>query len=640
MKKNSIIEYSAYALARVFGALIVSLPIKVNLFLGKGLGIMGYYLLKKKRRRALKNLKIAFGGQFPEEKLEHIVRKAFISLSLTIVETLYIPRINPRYINKHVRIENLRYLDDALKKGHGVILLAYHLGNWELANITCGLQGYAYKVIVNEQRYPLLNNLLNRYRELKGCKTIPRGVALREILRGLKTNEVVAMVGDQGGKEGELNNFFGLPTSTPTGFARFAFATGACIIPAIIVRERRFSHRIILEKPLSIDETKDEKENLTQCLRQSNAILERAIRHYPQEYFWFYKIWKYSPFRYIVILSDGKVGHLRQSEAVLKIVNSLLPIVKSKIIEIKFKNNLSRCLAKVCLWFGLDIFEFCLSQKAKDEIIKTPADLVISCGASVAGVNVVLARENLAKSVCIMDPGIILKKNFDVVIVPKHDSSAQRKNIVETEGALNLIDDEYLRTQTEALKARCPDIGKRVSIGLLVGGDTKRYALTLQCMQEVISETKKAAQELDADIFVTTSRRTGKGIENLLREELKGFSHCKLLVIANEKNIPEVVGGILGLADFILVSGESISMISEAASSGKYVGVFRLKPKSLLPIKTRHEHFLKNLENQGHIHILKPNTIERKIKDILQHRPAIKKLNDRQVVQEALKKLL
>ena len=640
MKKSFIIEYSVYALARVLGALVVSLPMKVNLFLGKCLGLLGYYLLKKKRRLALKNLKIAFGGQLSEEQLEHISRKAFTSLALTIIETLYIPRINPRYINKHVRIENLKYLDDGLKRGKGVIFLAYHLGNWELANITCGLQGYAYKVIVNEQRYPLLNNLLNRYRESKGCKTIPRGVALREIMRGLKNNEVVAMVGDQGGKEGSLSDFFGLPVSTPTGFARFAFATGACVIPAIIVRERRFSHRIILEKPLKIDETMDEKENLLACLKESNATLERYIRQYPQEYFWFYKMWKYSPFRCLVILSDRKSGHLRQSEALLKIVSSLQLTVHSVMIEVRFKNAFAKVLSKVCLGFGLDILEFCLSRKTKDEIIKTPADMIISCGSSVAGVNLAMARENLGRSVCVMEPGVIAKKGFDALIIPKHDKPAKRHNIVETEGALNLIDDEYLRTQAQMLKTRNPDIGKRASLGLLIGGDTKRYSLTTHCIAEVIFEVKKAAGELDMDILITTSRRTPREIEDTLKEAFQDFPQCKLLVIANEKNIPEAVGGILGFSDFVLVSGESISMVSEAASSGKYVGIFRLKPKAWLPQKTRHEHFLKNLAQQGYIYIVNTKAIAPKIKEVLHNKPQIKMLDDRFPVYEAIRKLL
>jgi len=53
----------------------------------------------------------------------------------------------------------------------------------------------------------------------------------------------------------------------------------------------------------------------------SNSILERYIRKYPHEYFWFYKIWKYSNLKPVVILSDGKTGHIRQSQAALKLIN-------------------------------------------------------------------------------------------------------------------------------------------------------------------------------------------------------------------------------------------------------------------------------------------------------------------------------
>lgn len=647
MKKSSLIEYTAYLLARILGAIVISLPGKINFIIGKFIGILGYYLLKKKRRLVLKNLKLAFGRKLEPQELDKIARKAFVSLALDIIETLYMPRIDFKYINKHVRIENLRYLDDCLKEGKGVILLAYHLGNWELANITCGLQGYTYKVIVNEQRYPLLNNLLNRYRESKGCKTIPRGVALREVLKALRNNEVVAMVGDQGGKDGSLSNLFGLPTSTPIGFVRFAQSTGAHIIPAIIVRERRFSHRITLESPLKPESysKREDAENSPQALEnylmQSNVILERYISQYPEEYFWFYKIWKYSPVRTVAVLYDGKVGHLRQAEAMLKIVYRLpLPFtIYRNNIEISFKNIFAKAAAQVCALLAVDVWKFCLTKESYLAFKKAHADLIISCGSHLAGLNLVLARENLAKSICIMNPGIAGTYKFDLVVMPKHDNPPRKKNIAVINGALNLVDEDYLREHAQKLRGAIGGIGHKACIGLLIGGDTKKYTLTLKLMQQVIRELKKAASDLDGDILVTTSRRTSKKIETLLKEEFRDFSGCKLLVIANEKNIPEAVGGILGLADFILVSGESISMVSEAAASGKYTGVFRLK-LGPLNAKTRHEVFLKNLESQGYIYIIETSNIASKIKDILENRPVIKKLNDRILVEEAIKKLL
>lgn len=642
MKKNFLIEYPAYLLIKLLGLLVIFLPLKLNFILGQTMGILGYYLLKKKRRLVEKNLKTAFAGRYSLKEIKGIAKKAFVSLALNITEMLYIPRIDFRYINKHIRIENQRYINAALREGKGVILLAYHMGNWELANITCGLQGYTYKVLINEQRYPLLNELLNRYRESKGCKTISRGVALREILKALKLNEVVAMVGDQGGREGRLNNLFGLPTSTPAGFIRFAQATGACIIPAIIVRERRFYHRIILERPIErarADNANDDQRNLEYYLSESNRILERFVSLYPQEYFWFYKIWKYSPFRQAVVLSDGKNGHLRQAQAALKAVHGSQFTVHSNVVEIKFKNKFARLLAQAGFFFGLDISEFCLSKESYLALKEAHADLVISCGSSLAEINLALADENLAKSVCIMKPPRAKGRKFGLVIIPKHDRPPAGKNIVVTLGALNLIDEDYLRKQAEILKSRIGAIGERPSIGLLIGGDTKRYRLTQGIMSQVIKEIKKASLDLDAHILITTSRRTPRAIEELLEKEFSGFKNSKLLVIANEKNIPEAVGGILGIADFILVSAESISMVSEAVSSGKYVGVFRLKPKGL-NFRGRHELFLKNLETKGYIYSMKKDTIADIIKSILEARPAVKRINDRLLVEEALKKLL
>lgn len=640
MKKSFLTEYCAYTLARFLGLIVISLPPKANYALGRIAGILGYCLLHKKRRIALKNLKIAFSHQLSYSQMESIAKKSFISLALNIIEALYIPRIDSRYVNRYVRIENQKYLDDALKMGKGAILLSYHLGNWELANIVCGLQGYTYKVIVNEQRYPLLNELLNRARESKGCKTIPRGVALRQIVKALKGNEVVAMVGDQGGKEGRLSKFFGMPASTPSGFVRFALSTGAAVIPAIIVRERRFSHRIILEAPLTIGAGQESKENLEEYLSRSNRILEYYVSRYPQEYFWFYKVWKYSSLKQAVVLSDGKAGHLRQSLAAIETLSgSPEKSVSGSTIEIKFRNEPLKALARVCLALGIDILESCLRRESYLALRNAHPDLVVSCGSSLAGINLFLSKENLARSVCIMKPQLFGFKKFDLVIMPAHDRPPVKKNVAVTLGALNLIDEDYLRAQGERLKSIIGDTGPKISIGLLIGGDTKRYRLPLEGMRQAVSELKRACADMDINLLVTTSRRTPKGIEVLIKAELKSFGRCKLLVIANERNIPEAVGGILGLSDFVLVSEESISMISEAASSGKYTGVIRMKSK-FSKTGPRHERFLRNLERQGYIFLIPNDNIADRVKAILSDRPQIKRLDDRMVAAQAIKKLL
>lgn len=633
MRKNSLIEYPTYLLIRLLGMLVVSLPLRVNFILGKSIGSALYYLLKKKRRLVLKNLKMAF-SDYSYEELEKIAKGAFVSLALNIIETLYIPRIDSRYINKHIRIENLNYLEDGLKMKKGVILLAFHLGNWELANITCGLQGYNYKVVVNEQRYPLLNKLLNKYRESKGCQTISRGVALRQILCALKNNEVVAMVGDQGGRDGRLSNFFGIPTSMPVGFIRFALNTEALIIPAIIIRERKFYHRIILESPLKIEAGDGNDKVIQDCLSQSSRILENYIEKYPQEYFWFYKIWKYSPFKSVVVLSDGRAGHLRQAQAVSKVISGFEFQVSSKDMEIKFKNKFTRLLAGVFIPQEFNAWRFFLTKESYLALRNVYADFVVSCGSKLAGLNLALARENLAKSICIMKPAVLSYNKFDLVVIPKHDNPPLKKNVCVTIGALNLIDEEYLKEESSRLKLRMPNVDFGKSIGLFIGGDSKKYKLTESAIEKVSFDLKKASQDLGLDILITTSRRTSKGVENLVKKECGDFARCKLLVVASRNNIPEAVGGILGLSDFVVVSGESISMVSEAASSGKYVIVFKSKNSK------KHNQFLNYLAERKYIYLSEPDGIYLTLSKLSKEHPAINILDNRTALKEALKKIV
>ena len=155
------------------------------------------------------------------------------------------------------------------------------------------------------------------------------------------------------------------------------------------------------------------EENIENCLSRSNSLLEGYIRKFPQEYFWFYKIWKYSPFRKIVVLSDGKAGHLRQAQAVVNtavrrpegrgwasdspshcpssagqkaaVGPPIAQAVSGQIIEIKFKNKFLKSVALAAKALGLDLWELCLEKDCYQALRDVYADMVISCGGRFPG---------------------------------------------------------------------------------------------------------------------------------------------------------------------------------------------------------------------------------------------------------------
>lgn len=588
------------------------LPLRVSLWIGRRLGDLTYYLKKNRRKIALINLKAALGANYNYKQLEEITRKTFQSACQTLVELMNFPKINIHYVNKYIKFENLDRIDKALEKGKGVIHLTAHFGNWELSSFAASLKGYHLKVFAREQKYPRLNQLLNKYRELSGCKVIPKGMALRELIRSLHANEIIGMVGDQhAGASGLEINFFNRLASTATGAMEVALRTKAVLLPSFIIRENNIYHRIIVETPLELSDTGNADLDIKNGLEKFNTLLEKYIIKNPEQWLWVHKRWKRTPNRTVVILSDGKAGHLHQSEAVLKIAHDLSfpDLISTKVIEVKFKNKLFKALlplfdilANFTLFGTKSYFKWALPKNTFLELEKTFADIVISCGSSLSLVNLWLAKDNNARSVIIMKPSFINLKKFDLAIVPEHDHPQRLKNVVITLGPPISIEPKTLLEKGRELKDRFK-LSERPKIGVLLGGNTKGYYFEKKDIDNLIDKLKKICSELNLGLLITTSRRTPKEIEYLLKERLANFNNCELLIIANENNFPGAVEGILGLSVVVIVSAESVSMLSEAASSGRSVIAFkpRLKKTNFLFKTTKQTSFLNRLIKEEYV---------------------------------------
>jgi len=218
-----------------------------------------------------------------------------------------------------------------------------------------------------------------------------------------------------------------------------------------------------------------------------------------------------------------------------------------------------------------------------------------------------------------------------------HDQRDQKSNLVVTEGALNLIDADYLSQKSKRLEQSNLLKGGllKLCIGVLIGGDSKRFNIRRQDIIDLSVQIKKTAKQLNADILVSTSRRTSPAAEQAVKDEFANYPRCKLLVIANENNHPDVLGGILGLSSIIIISPESISMISEAACAEKYVVVAKG-----LGLSKKHERFLENYQHRGYIYLKETKELADGINEIWLNKPKINMPKDNLKVTEALNKIL
>lgn len=210
-------------------------------------------------------------------------------------------------------------------------------------------------------------------------------------------------------------------------------------------------------------------------------------------------------------------------------------------------------------------------------------DIVIAGGRKAIAAARYIRKTSKGKtlSVFIQDPRIPTR-NFDLVAVPHHDP-ARGDNVIVTDGSPNRITPEKL----EAAKKEFPEFekvpGPRVAV--LIGGSSKIYNMTSDVMENLLP----LLLNLDAGLMVTTSRRTGEENAAILNKALKG---TQSYIWDGEG--PNPYFGMLGWADYILVTADSASMISEAASTGK--------PTYIIPLEggsPRMDKFYQHLINKG-----------------------------------------
>jgi len=185
-----------YSLYRIGQALALALPIRRAYALAVLFSDLHYLFAWHDRRVTLDNLKAVF----PEKNNAEIrrIRKAiFRNFAKYLVDFFRSSEIDRFYIEKNVRIENIRYVEYGLSRGKGVITLTAHLGNWELGGVAIALSGYPFAAVALPHKDRRVNSFFNSQRQVKGVKVIPVGKAVRNCLDVLNQNSVLALLGDR-----------------------------------------------------------------------------------------------------------------------------------------------------------------------------------------------------------------------------------------------------------------------------------------------------------------------------------------------------------------------------------------------------------------------------------------------------------
>ena len=259
-----------------------------------------------------------------------------------------------------------------------------------------------------------------------------------------------------------------------------------------------------------------------------------------------------------LLLTEGMHGMISQVEGMAKALDTEYI---HKIIKLSFPWNL------IPPKFT-PISNIILKDKIYIDNNEIP-DLIISCGRKSVIPSIFLKKKNpKIFTIHIQDPKVNFK-NFDAIVAPEHDN-LKGDNIYNSKGAIHYITEKEINKAKQYLADK---IKSKKIVSLILGGPNKYYSFDSNQVINIFNEIKSIFISNGYKVIIIPSMRTPKEIIDLAMKEMGGFGY-----VVNKVDKQAYLSA-YALANYVIVTCDSTSMISEAATSGKPIFVAHMKTK-------------------------------------------------------------
>ena len=283
-----------------------------------------------------------------------------------------------------------------------------------------------------------------------------------------------------------------------------------------------------------------------------------------------------------ILLTEGMHGMISQVEGLAKALD--IEFIHQK-IEL---NNFWRLIPPKIT----PIQSFVFKNK-----IERNFDIVISCGRKSVIPSIYLKKKfkNKIVNIHIQDPKVSLDK-FDFIVAPEHDE-LKGENVITSKGAIHYLRNNELNENENYLKHK---INKKKLVTFIVGGPNKYYDYKNTILDQIFLKIKNNFISKDYQLIFIPSMRTP---QNIIDKAKNYFDEKQIIITDIDKR---AYLSSLKLADHIIVTCDSTSMISEAAMTGKPIYVAQM------PSIKRNDRFKKFFELFKSLNIIKDleNSVE------------------------------
>jgi len=289
-------QWLDYALLRVLYGAAALMPRRLGLALGRGLGSFVWHVVRYRRVVVLDNLTAAFGQEMDASEIRATARLFYQNLGMTLMEFLSLPGLGNEGVRDLVDMEGIENFRAVQEAGKGGLIVSGHFGNWELLGAAVAAAGGRFNCLVKTQSNARVDRLQNQIRADVGVGAIRADSGIREMIRALRRNEFIGLIGDQdAGSEGYFTEFLGRQASVFRGTAYFAWKLQVPVVTVFVYRLPNGRHRAVFDPPFAADPDWDQETAIARLTEIHVQRLDAAVRRAPEQYFWLHRRWKTRP---------------------------------------------------------------------------------------------------------------------------------------------------------------------------------------------------------------------------------------------------------------------------------------------------------------------------------------------------------
>lgn len=261
---------------------------------GERIGALGYRPLAIRRAVVERQIRAAFPG-LGDAEVHRIARASYEHLGRTSIETALLPGYSrEQLLDLFERVDGWPVVERALAAGRGFLIVAGHLGNWELGGAFIAARGVPLEAVARRMQNPLFDRYLTETRRRLDITVIHDADAVRRVPRATREGRAVGFLVDQGavGLASTWVPFFGRFAKTPRGPAVFALRLGIPVVFGCAMRQP--SGRFVMHfEEVPVEPTGDREADVDRIVAAYTATLERWVRRVPEQYFWHHRRWKH-----------------------------------------------------------------------------------------------------------------------------------------------------------------------------------------------------------------------------------------------------------------------------------------------------------------------------------------------------------